>query len=136
MFENKTKADLIEMIQAKDEQISQLSETVAALSNENGALKDALVNKPKPVSNGGLSGWLVVAPNPAYNGITCGYQFRNGKAFIAKVDGVDFTAVIRQLRGDFGYQVQEVDNYLAMAPDMRQQVEKSMIDVLGVPTIA
>ena len=133
-YEKITKDEMAEMIAERDRQISEMAETVRALADENQALKDQLLQKP-PVS-GGLSGWLVVTPaNPMYSGITCGYQFRAGRAFIARTPGreTEQENIIRQMRNDFGYQVKEVENYLDMPADARAQIERSMVDVLSVP---
>jgi hypothetical protein len=75
----------------------------------------------------GFAGYIVRTKNANYNGNTAGVQFRNGVGFIPMVEGADRKA--RQLRDDFHYQVEQVDDWKQTAE--AASLSGRMVEAMG-----
>lgn len=91
---------------------------------------EAELAKLKELTPPGMSGYLVKTGNRQYSGETFGVQFRAGQAFIA--DGDNSEHIAGQMRDDFGYDVQRVEDWRQISKSETDQVRRSMIDVLQV----
>lgn len=123
----KSNVDLIEENKGLREQVKTLEEQVTALNAELSDLKS------KPAAAGLGPGWLIFAPNKGYNGRTSGIMFRNGRAYVPRVEGME--KVVREMASDFGYTFEAVESFEALPSDMKSEMNTSMIDMLTMPTM-
>ena len=118
-------------------QIADRDELLALIASLQGQIqeKDAEIASLKgqisPTSEG-RGGWLVTTPNGAYNGETAGVMFRNGRAFIP--DGPEAAREAQQLKADFGYLVEHVDDWreVPAAPQIKRNFVDSLLRPGGV----
>lgn len=84
-------------------------------------------------TNNPRGGWFVQTPSKKFNGSTKGIYFRAGKAFIP-ADHPMGEALAKDLKNDFGYEVQEVEDWRNLPEDAKNRIANGFIDSLMIPT--
>jgi len=121
-----TKLELEEVNRHLKDEIVKLSIEIDLLRATNEKLESHSNSIP-------MAGWLITCPNVRYQGITAGYQFRNGQAFIADVEGAE--KKMKFMVSDFGYEAEYVEDWTKVIMDDDRGLKGSLIDMLATQTV-
>jgi len=119
-IERKTRAQLIEMLEAMGDQLDSVQDMLQDRDKELAAVRTA----PHDALHEG--GWLVTTLNPTYEGSTLGVPFHGGRAFVSRRQK-NGEWIVKEMEDDFGYQVEELTGKQVLA--MREQSEDMELEV-------